>query len=91
MPVGVDNVFSNKTERVYVWSQIQADRAPNRIRHIYYLNGQVMNDVALNVGSAHWRTWSYLTTSNGRQRGQWRVDITAADGRVLRRLFFKIS
>lgn len=91
MPVGVDTVFKNAVKRVYVWTQLEATVVPNQIRHIYYFNDHAVSDVVLDVGSAHWRTWSFITPSGDRNRGEWRVDITAADGKVLRRLYFEID
>ncbi len=91
MPFGVGNVFSNSVKRVYVWNQVETSVVPNQIRHIYYFNDQAVSNVVLDVGSANWRTWSYVTTSGDRHQGEWRVDITSADGKVLRRLYFKID
>jgi hypothetical protein len=91
MPAGVGNTFSWSTLRVYVWSLVQAKHLPSEIRHIYYFEGQKVTDVALNVRSSHWRTWSYKTISNERYVGSWRVDIASAEGQVLRSLYFEIN
>ena len=91
MPFGVANVFSHSVKRVYVWNQVETSVVPNQIRHIYYFNDQAISNVVLDVGSANWRTWSYVTISGDRHRGEWRVDITTADGKVLRRLYFEID
>lgn len=91
MPDGVANVFKNSVKRVYVWNQVETSVVPNQIRHIYYFNGQAVSNVVLDVGSANWRTWSYVTTSGDRHRGDWRVDITSIDGKMLRRLYFEID
>ena len=91
LPAGVNTAFPADVQRVYVWSQIKAQKFPTKIRHIYYFNGRKISDVALNVRSSFWRTWSYKSIANEHYRGQWRVDIAAADGKVLRRLYFKIK
>ena len=91
MPAGVGNTFSWSTHRVYVWSLVQAKDLPSEIRHIYYFQGQKVTDVALNVRSSSWRTWSYKTISNERYKGSWRVDIASAEGQVLRSLYFEIN
>ena len=91
MPAGVGNSFPWSTQRVYVWSLVEAEHLPSKIRHIYYLEGQKVSDVALNVGSSSWRTWSYKTISNERYRGQWRVDIASAEGHVLQSLYFEVN
>ncbi|HID30857.1 MAG TPA: DUF2914 domain-containing protein [Desulfobacterales bacterium] len=91
MPAGVGNTFSWSTHRVYVWSLVQAKHLPSEIRHIYYFEGRKVTDVALNVRSSSWRTWSYKTISNKRYEGSWRGDIASAEGQVLRSLYFEIN
>lgn len=91
MPVGVSNSFSWSTNRVYVWSLIQCKRPPSSIRHIYYFKGEKLSDVHLSVQSSHWRTWSYKSLSDKRYIGPWRVDITSAEGKVFRSLYFEVK
>ena len=91
MPAGVGNTFSWSTHRVYVWSLVQAKHLPSEIRHIYYFEGRKVSDVALNVRSSSWRTWSYKTISNKRYEGSWQVDIASPEGQVLRSLYFEIN
>lgn len=91
MPVGVDTSFPTSAQRVFVWSEIEAKQIPSKIRHIYYFNGQKISDVVLDVRSANWRTWSLKNISDHRFRGEWRVDITTAGGKVLRRLYFAVE
>ncbi len=90
MPAGVDTSFSTSTQRVFVWSEIEAKQVPSEIRHIYYFNGQKISDVALDVRSTTWRTWSFKNISDDRYRGEWRVDIATSGGKVLRRLYFVV-
>ena len=91
MAADVGNSFPWSTHRVYVWSLVKAKHLPSKIRHIYYFKGQKISDVALNVRSSYWRTWSYKTISNKRYKGAWRVDIASAEGQVLRSLNFEIN
>jgi cytoskeletal protein RodZ len=90
MPVGVSNSFAWSTDRVYVWSLIQCKHPPSSIRHIYYFKGEKLSDVHLSVQSSHWRTWSYKSLSDRRYIGPWRVDITSAEGKVFRSLYFEV-
>ncbi len=90
MPIGVDTSFPTSAQRVFVWSEIEAEQVPSEIRHIYYFNGQKISDVALDVRSAYWRTWSFKNISDDRYRGEWRVDIATSSGKVLRRLYFVV-
>ena len=90
MPAGVDTSFPLSTQRVFVWNEIEAMQVPTKIRHIYYFDGQKISDVTLDVRSAYWRTWSAKSLSDDRYRGEWRVDIATAGGKVLRRLYFEV-
>jgi hypothetical protein len=91
MPAGVQNSFPWSIPRVYIWSLIKAEKYPTKVRHIYYFGQQKISDVALNVRSFSWRTWSYKSISDKRYKGPWRVDIATADGQVLRRLYFEVK
>lgn len=91
MPAGVDTSFPTSAQRVFVWSKIHAQQIPSTIRHRYYFDGQKISEVTLNVRSTYWRTWSSKNISNKRFQGEWRVDITSADGKVLRRLYFEVK
>ncbi len=91
VPVGVDTVFPASVDRIYVWSQVEAKQFPSKIRHIYYFKDWKISDVALDVRSSNWRTWSYKTISSDRYRGPWRVDITSDGGKILRRLHFEVK
>lgn len=90
MPAGVDTSFPVSTQRVFVWNAIEARQVPTQIRHIYYFDGQIISNVILDVRSAYWRTWSAKSLSDDRYRGEWRVDIATAGGKVLRRLYFEV-
>jgi cytoskeletal protein RodZ len=91
MPDGTQNSFPWSIPRIYVWSLIKAEKYPSKIRHIYYFGNQKISDVALNVRSYSWRTWSYQSISDKRYKGPWRVDIATAAGKVLRRLYFEVK
>jgi hypothetical protein len=91
MPVDVAGTFPASVERIYVWNQVETDRYPTTIRHIYYFEGRKVSDVTLKIRSPSWRTWSFKSIADDRYRGDWRVDITTPDGTVLRRLFFKVG
>ena len=90
MPAGVDTSFPVSIQRVFVWNAIETRQAPTQIRHIYYFDGQIISNVILDVRSAYWRTWSAKSLSDDRYRGEWRVDIATAGGKVLRRLYFEV-
>ncbi|MGA6927135.1 MAG: DUF2914 domain-containing protein [Desulfosarcina sp.] len=91
MPTGVDTIFPSSVGRIYVWNQIEAKRFPSKIRHVYYFNDNRIDSITLDVRSHNWRTWSAKSIPSHRSQGQWRVDITSAEGEVLQRLYFEIK
>jgi len=90
-PAGLGDSFHWSTEKVYIWTMIECDRPPSSVRHVYYFKGQKANDVVLKVKSPQWRTWSYKTLLEKRYIGQWRVDITSVEGKLLQSVFFEVN
>jgi hypothetical protein len=90
-PLELGNSFPWSTEKVYIWSMIECKQPPSSIRHTYYFEGQKVNDIELKVKSPQWRTWSYKTLLKKRWIGQWKVDITSAEGELLQSLFFEVN
>lgn len=90
-PIDIGNSFQWSKERVYIWSMINCTNPPASIKHIYYFNEQKVSEVLLDVKSHQWRTWSYKTISDKQYIGQWRVDITSAEGKVLKTIRFEIN
>jgi hypothetical protein len=79
------------TNGIYVWNLIECETGLSSIRHIYYFKGKRVNDIALDIRSSRWRTWSYKALSDKRFIGTWRVDITSADGKLLESVQFEVS
>ena len=90
-PIDIGNTFQWSQARVYIWSMINCKNPPASIKHIYYFNEQKISEVLLDVKSQQWRTWSYKTISHKRYIGQWRVDITSAEGKVLKTIRFEVK
>ncbi len=90
-PIDIGNSFQWSKGKVYIWSMIDCTNPPLSIKHIYYFNEQKVSEVSLVVKSNQWRTWSYKTISDKRYIGQWRVDITSADGKVLETIRFEVN
>lgn len=79
------------TDRVYVWNLTECETGHSSIRHIYYFEGKRVSDIALDIRSPRWRTWSFKALSDKRFIGTWRVDITSADGKLLESVQFEVS
>jgi hypothetical protein len=90
-PADPSDTFQWSMEKVYIWTMIECDRPPSLIRHTYYFKGQKVNDIVLEVKSPQWRTWSYKTLLDKRWIGQWRVDITSAEGKLLQSVVFEVN
>ncbi len=82
--------FEWSMDRIFIWTRIKCERLPSSIRHVYYFEGEKVNDILLNIRSSHWRTWSYKTLSDKSYIGSWRVDITSIDGILLQSIDFEI-
>ena len=90
-PAGLGDSFQWSMEKVYIWTMIECEQPPSSIRHTYYFKGQKVNDVVLKIKSPQWRTWSYKTLLEKRYIGQWRVDITSDEGKLLQSVFFEVN
>ena len=90
-PADPSDAFQWSMEKVYIWTMIECDRPPSLIRHTYYFKGQKVNDIVLEVKSPQWRIWSYKTLLDKRWIGQWRVDITSAEGKLLQSVVFEVN
>jgi cytoskeletal protein RodZ len=90
-PAELGDPFQWSMEKVYIWTMIECEQPPSSIRHTYYFKGQKVNDVVLEIKSSQWRTWSYKNLLNKRYIGQWRVDITSEEGKLLQSVFFEVN
>ena len=90
-PADLLDTFHWSMEKVYIWSMIECQQPPSSIRHTYYFKGQKVNDIVLKIKSPRWRTWSYKTLLDKRWIGQWRVDITSDEGKLLQSVFFEVN
>lgn len=88
-PVEVGDSFPADVEKVWCWSKIK-DGKGETIKHVYYYGDREMAVVELTIGSPLWRTRSSKRIYSG-WTGQWRVEIVAEDGAVLKSLAFTIA
>jgi hypothetical protein len=88
-PVGESDSFPADVGKVWCWSKIK-DGKGTVITHAYYYGGEEKLAVSLPVGSPLWRTWSNKKILSS-WTGEWRVDIVAEDGTLLKSLNFTIG
>ncbi len=81
-PAGADTSFAGTVERVYCYTVI-ASTDTTTISQVWFHNDNEMAKIDLKVQpSKTWRTWSSKRIVP-EWTGDWRVDVTAADGAVL--------
>lgn len=90
-PAGLGDSFQWSMEKVYIWTMIECEQPPSSVRHTYYFEGRIVNDVILKINSPQWRTWSYKNLFDRRYIGQWKVDITSEEGKLLQSVFFEVN
>ncbi len=75
--------FEEGTE-VWFWTRIVGGRRGDRVRHVWYHEGDQIGVAVLTLGGSHWRTQSRRTLEPG-SAGQWTVEVRDADDTVLAR------
>ncbi len=88
-PQGVAESFKADVGKVYCWTKVTGAEG-TEITHAWYKGEEKMAEVKLSVKYPSTRTWSAKTIpADG--TGDWRVDVIAADGTVLKSLPFKVE
>jgi hypothetical protein len=76
--------------RLCCFSEVGGADATDQIFHVWYWGDREMARVSLAVKGSRWRTWSTKKIVD-EWRGEWRVDVTDADGFVLSSLEFSVE
>jgi len=76
--------------RLCCFSEVAGASGPDIVYHIWRWGDREMARVELEVKSSRWRTWSTKRILDEWQ-GEWRVDVTDADGVVLSSLEFSVE
>ncbi len=88
-PQGVAESFKSDVGKVYCWTKVTGAEG-TEITHAWFKGEEKMGEVKLAVKYPSTRTWSAKTIpADG--KGDWRVDVVAADGTVLKSLSFKVD
>ena len=88
-PVGESDSFPADVGKVWCWSKIK-DGQGTTITHTYHYAGEEKAVIPLAIGSPLWRTYSHKKILPN-WTGEWRVNIVAEDGTVLKSLGFTIG
>lgn len=76
--------------RVYLWTRITGAEGEVQLEHVWYHGETEMARVPLNIAGSNWRTWSSKNIEPT-WTGEWRVDIVAPDGTVLKSVSFTVG
>lgn len=89
-PVGVSETFPAATGKVYCYLEAAIITEGSNVECIWFYNGAKVrvSSLSLNKGS-RWRTYANKTI-NG-QKGDWKVDLRDANGKVLKSVSFKVE
>jgi hypothetical protein len=89
-PTGAGTEFPKETPKLYCWSKIKGAEGETSVKHVWYRNNSLISEISLPVKAKSWRTYSYKSISP-EMTGEWKVDITTADGKVLKTLNFSVK
>jgi hypothetical protein len=89
-PVGAAESFSRDIGQLYCFTKLTSGQDSAAVSHVWYHNDKEALKVNLNVNAKTWRTWS-VKQIPAVMTGQWRVDVVAADGAVLKSKPFTVS
>lgn len=88
VPFEVGETFNASVGRVFCFVRV-VDGEP-MIKHLWYYEDKLMAEVALDIKSRAYRTYSSKKIVPG-WRGNWRVDLVASEGNVIQSVYFAIE
>ncbi len=86
-PVGEGWRFPVQANRVYCYTVVEGADSPTSITHAWYFEERKVHTYTLPVEAASWRTWSYKNIA-ANQKGDWKVEVLDAQGKVLTTVHF---
>jgi hypothetical protein len=89
-PVGAAETFPVATEKVFCF--IEANNIPKdmELSFVWSLGGKEVRKMNLPVKAGpKWRTWAHKNVAG--QKGDWKVEIKDAEGKVLKEVKFKVE
>ena len=80
--LGEATQFDTSVTKLYCLTKIQASATPTAVKHVWSVDGKVVNEIPLDVKGSPWRTWSVKTV----WAGHWTVEVQDEAGTVLKTL-----
>ncbi|MFQ5864532.1 MAG: DUF2914 domain-containing protein [bacterium] len=84
------NIFAVTVSKLYCFHGIFKVIRPQRIKHIWYFNGQAVAEIAMNIRKSSVRAWSWLEIPKN-SVGRWHVEILDQENELLKRVHFEIT
>ena len=88
----VDDVKSTSAAvgKLFCFTKVTGADADTSVTHVWYHAGKEMNRVTLAVKGASWRVWSSKSIQP-ELKGEWKVDVLDAAGKVLTSIPFTVN
>jgi len=87
---GAADTFPATVGTVYCWIKVGKTQAGTTVDAVWYHNDVEVGRKTLNIGGSPWRTNSSKVIPPD-ALGNWRVDVMAPDGKVLKSVAFKVQ
>lgn len=89
-PVGAAETFPASTEKVYCFIEATNIGKDMELSFIWYIGNKEARKITAPLKSGpKWRTWAYKNV--GGQKGDWKVEIKDAEGKLLKEVKFKVE
>ncbi len=89
-PVGTDSVFNSDAGKLYCFTGIKSQTDTAEISHVWFYKDKEMAKITLPVKAKSWHTWSAKTILPS-WKGNWKVEIQDADGKVIAAKSFEVK
>ncbi|PLX70023.1 MAG: DUF2914 domain-containing protein [Denitrovibrio sp.] len=89
-PVGSAIKFKTDVENIYCFTEIETDKYPTEVTHIWIYDKNIEAEIKLPVKSPKWRTYSSKAIQTN-WKGNWKVEVYAEDGKLIDSIDFKID
>ena len=87
----VRRISSSSVKALYCFTRIAAPAdTDTTIKHVWYLNDEVVAEDTMPVKGAHWRTYSRKGVEKG-VSGEWRCEALDSDGNLLKSVSFRMN
>ncbi len=81
---------AGEVSRLYCFTEIVGAKEPTYITHTWYYNDKQIVSIKLAVETRRWRNWSNKTFLPV-YKGNWKVEVTDADGKALKSAEFVLE